>query len=65
MNGDKHEAVLRSLLHSQRSVLPLLPKFTEEGQVAQDVIDTLESYGALFMDQHFEVDKVFPSGPHD
>lgn len=53
----KHETVLRSLLHSHRSVLPLLRKFTEEGQVAQDVIDTLENHGALFMDRHFEVDQ--------
>jgi len=53
----KHESVLRSLLYSHRSVLPILRKFTEEGQVAQDVVDTLESHGALFMDQHFEVEQ--------
>src|SRR5712664_1752394 len=38
----KHEGVLRSLLLSHRSVLPVLRKFTEEGQIAQDVVDTLE-----------------------
>lgn len=53
----KHENVLRSLLHSHRSVLPLLRKFTEEGQLAQDVVDALENHGALFMDRHFEVEQ--------
>ena len=52
-----HESTLRSLLRSHRSVLPLLRKFTEEGQLAQDVIDTLENHGALFMDRHFEVEQ--------
>jgi hypothetical protein len=53
----KHEDVLRSLLHSHRSVLPLIRKFTEEGQIAQDVVDTLENHGALFMDRQYEVDQ--------
>jgi len=53
----KHEEVLRSLLFSHRSILPVLRRFTEEGQIAQDVIDTLESHGALFMDQHLEVEQ--------
>jgi len=53
----KHENILCSLLLSHRSVLPILRRFTEEGQLAQDVIDTLENHGALFMDQHFEVER--------
>jgi len=51
----QHEEVIRSLLHSHRSPLPLLRKVTEEGQVAQDVVDLLESHGALFMDRYSEV----------
>lgn len=51
----KHEEVIRSLLHSHRSPLPLLRKFTEEGQVAQDAIDMLELHGALFVDRTLEV----------
>lgn len=51
----KHEEIIRSLLHSHRSPLPLLRKFTEEGQVAQDVVDQLEQHGALFMDHNCEV----------
>jgi hypothetical protein len=53
----KHEEILQSLLLSHRSVLPILRRFTEEGQIAQDVIDTLENHGALFMDQHLEVEQ--------
>ncbi|HEL4265892.1 TPA: hypothetical protein UM524_000626 [Stenotrophomonas maltophilia] len=50
-----HEELIRSLLHSHRSPVPLLRRFTEEGQVAQDVVDLLESHGALFVDHHLEV----------
>jgi len=53
----KHEDTLHSLLLSHRSVLPVLRQFTEEGQVAQDVVDTLENHGALFMDRNFEVER--------
>jgi hypothetical protein len=52
----KHEEILRSLLLSHRSILPILRRFTEEGQIAQDVIDTLENHGALFRDRHLEVE---------
>jgi hypothetical protein len=50
-----HEDLIRSLLHSHRSPVPILRKFTEEGQIAQDVVDLLESHGALFVDLNFEV----------
>ncbi|WP_313140855.1 HNH endonuclease [Stenotrophomonas sp.] len=50
-----HEDLIRSLLHSHRSPVPLLRRFTEEGQVAQDIIDLLEGHGALFVDHHLEV----------
>ncbi|XQA73521.1 hypothetical protein ACM9XA_19045 [Xanthomonas sacchari] len=52
---ESHEGLIRSLLHSHRSPVPLLRRFTEEGQVAQDVVDLLESQGALFVDHHLEV----------
>ncbi|MBV6855146.1 hypothetical protein KWH45_17185 [Xanthomonas campestris pv. mirabilis] len=50
-----HEDLIKSLLHSHRSPVPLLRRFTEEGQVGQDVVDLLESHGALFVDHHLEV----------
>lgn len=50
-----HEDLIRSLLHSHRSPVPILRKFTEEGQIAQDVVDLLENHGALFTDLHLEV----------
>ena len=50
----KHEEVVRSLLCSHRSPWPLIRKFTEEGQIAQDVVDKLENRGALFMDRNVE-----------
>ena len=50
----KHEQIIRSLLYSHRSPWPLLRKFTEEGQIAQQVVDTLENRGALFMDRNVE-----------
>ncbi|WNH54496.1 HNH endonuclease [Stenotrophomonas oahuensis] len=50
-----HEDLIRSLLHSHRSPVPLLRRFTEEGQIAQDVVDLLEMHGALFVDHHLEV----------
>jgi hypothetical protein len=51
-----HEAVIRSLLLSHRSPLPMLRRFTEEGAIAQDVVDTLEQHGALFVHIIQEVD---------
>lgn len=51
-----HEAVIRSLLHSHRSPLPLLRRFTEEGAIAQEAVDILEQHGALFVDLIYEVD---------
>jgi hypothetical protein len=50
-----HEELIRSLLHSHRSPVPILRKFTEEGQIAQDVVDVLEGHGALFADLNLEV----------
>ncbi len=52
-----HEDLIKSLLHSHRSPVPMLRRFTEEGQVAQDVVDLLEGHGALFVDLHLEVDQ--------
>lgn len=46
-----HEALIRSLLHTHRSPLPVLRNFSEEGRIAQDVIDMLEGRGALFVDE--------------
>jgi len=50
-----HEDRIRSLVMSHRSPLPDLRKKTDEGQIAQDVVDALESHGALFIDHHMEV----------
>lgn len=50
----RHEEIIRSLLYSHRSPLPLLRKFTEEGQIAQDAVDLLEQHGALFVDRSIE-----------
>jgi hypothetical protein len=52
----QHEAVIRSLLLTHRSPLPILRRLTEEGQVAQEVIDILEPQGALFVHRMYEVD---------
>jgi hypothetical protein len=51
----KHEEIIRSLLYSHRSPWPLMRKFTEEGQIAQDVVVALENHGALFVDRNVEV----------
>jgi hypothetical protein len=50
----KHEEVIRSLLYSQCSPWTLLRKFTEEGHIAQKVVDALENHGALYMDRNVE-----------
>lgn len=52
---EKHEEVIRSLLLTHRSPWPLLRRFTEEGQIAQQVVDTIEQLGALFVDRNMEV----------
>ncbi len=52
---ENHENLIRSLLHSHRSPLPLLRKFTEEGKLAQDAVDIMEGHGALFVPLHREV----------
>jgi hypothetical protein len=51
-----HENIIRSLLHSHRSPLPLLRRFTEEGRIGQEVIDIMEQHGALFAHRIYEVD---------
>jgi hypothetical protein len=50
----KHEDFIQSLLYTHRSPLPALRKFTEEGQLAQDIVDLLEQHGALFIDMMYE-----------
>lgn len=49
-----HEALILSLLHTHKSPLPVLRKFSEEGRIAQNVIDMLEGRGALFVDEAYE-----------
>ena len=51
----RHEEIIRSLLYSHHSPLPLLRKLTEEGQIAQDAVDAMEHHGALFEDRNIEV----------
>jgi hypothetical protein len=51
----RHEEKIKSLLYSHRSPLPAICRFTEEGQLAQDVVDALENHGALFVDPNLEV----------
>jgi hypothetical protein len=51
-----HEDMIRSLLLTHRSPVPLLRQFTEEGKVAQDAVDVLATHGALFVDMNLEVD---------
>jgi hypothetical protein len=50
-----HEDLIGSLLRSHRSPLPILRQFTEDGKVAQDVVDTLQNHGALFVSMNYEV----------
>jgi len=50
----RHEAVISSLLYTHRSPWPIIRKFTEEGRVAQKVVDELENHGALFLDHSLE-----------
>lgn len=51
----KHEATLHALLHSHRSPLPYLRRATEEGRAAQEVVDTLEARGAMFVEMGYEI----------
>lgn len=50
-----HESIISSLLLTHRSTLPLLRRFTEEGHIAQEVVDLLEQSGAFFMAHEYEV----------
>jgi hypothetical protein len=50
----KHEELMLSLLRGHRSPLPILRKFIEEQELAQDAMDTLEEHGALFVDLNLE-----------
>jgi hypothetical protein len=51
----KHENVIRGLLLSHRSPLPMLRQFTEDGSIAQETIDIMEGHGALYEGFHLEV----------
>ncbi len=44
----QHEQVILTLLRTHRSPLPMLRKFTDEGKIAQDIVDFLEGHGALY-----------------
>jgi hypothetical protein len=46
---ENHERIIKSLLITHRSPLPLLRRFTDEGKVAQDVVDFLEGHGSLYV----------------
>lgn len=50
-----HEKVIRALLLSHRSPLPILRQFADDGKVAQEAIDTMEGHGALYEGFHMEV----------
>jgi hypothetical protein len=51
-----HEEMIYSLLLSHRSPVPILRQFTEDGKVANEVVDALQNHGALFVDMNLEVD---------
>lgn len=51
-----HEKMIHSLLLSHRSPVPFLRQFTEDGKVANEIVDTLQNHGALFVDMNLEVD---------
>jgi len=51
-----HENTISSLLRTHRSPLPMLRKFTDEGDVAQEAVDIMETHGALFVERNMEVD---------
>lgn len=51
---NSHEGVIRGLLLSHRSPLPILRQFTEDGKIAQEAIDTMEGHGALY--QRFDME---------
>ena len=50
----QHEEMIRSLLLSHRSPVPLLRGYTEDGRLAQECLDTLITHGALFVDINME-----------
>ena len=49
-----HELMIKELILTHRSPLPMLRVFATEGKIAQQVIDTLEKHGALFVDYGME-----------
>jgi len=51
----KHESTIKVLLHSHKSPMPLLRKFSEEAVLAQEIVDVLENHGALYVSMHNEV----------
>lgn len=50
----RHATFISALLRTHRSPLAALRQRTEEGAVAQGVMETLESHGALFRDMNYE-----------
>lgn len=54
----QHEDLIRGLLLSHRSPMPLLRQFTEEGRYAQQFVDLLSQHGAFFVHIDYEI------GPH-
>jgi hypothetical protein len=52
---DSHEKVVRGLLLSHRSPLPILRRFTDDGNIAQEAIDIMEGHGALYEGFHMEI----------
>jgi hypothetical protein len=51
----QHSQVIRSLLLSHKSPLPMLRRMTEEGKKAQEVVNLLEAHGAFYEDFGFEM----------
>jgi hypothetical protein len=50
----RHATFIASLLRTHRSPLAVLRRHSEEGVVAQRLMDTLENHGALFRDMQYE-----------
>lgn len=50
-----HERLIRELLLSHRSPMPILRKLTKEGKYAQDFVDLLEQHGAFFVEMDYEI----------
>ena len=51
---EQHEQLIYSLLISHRSPLPILRRFTKEGEFAQAAVDSMQTHGALFVDMNYE-----------